>query len=306
MTIISNSTSAFYDRSTGDMNALRKRAEALQAQLGSSERLARSSDDPLAASRLRMLQRADSLARIDTANADRATADLALADSALSGFSDAVIRIKDLATSAANGTLTAAQRAGIGVEVKQLYGNLVSLANARDSAGHALFGGEAVGDAYALDAAGDAAYVGTAGAGELPLGDGQSVTRGVTGPDFLNFSVAGSATNLLAVVKSLGEALGGAVADPQAAARTAMGALDQSIAAITTSQTVIGSRLSWLDLTETRRSDAGELRTAAQEKVGATDIPATIADLQQTMTVLEASQASFSRLAGLSLFDVLR
>lgn len=306
MTIISNSTGAFYDRSTGDMNALRARAETLQAQLGTGERLARSSDDPVAASRLRLLQRADSLAKIDTANADRATADLTLADAALSGFSDAVIRIKELATSAANGTLTSAQRAGIGAEVKQLYGSLVGLANSRDSSGHALFGGEAAGDAYTIDAAGDAAYVGTAGTGDLALGDGQSVTRGVTGPDFLNFSVGGSATNLLAVVKSLGEAMQGAVADPQAAARTALGALDTGIAAITTSQTVIGSRLSWLDLTADRRSDAGELRTAEEEKVGATDIPATITSLQQTMTVLEASQASFAKLAGLSLFNVLR
>ena len=41
------------------------------------------------------------------------------------------------------------------------------------------------------------------------------------------------------------------------------------------------------------------------EKLG-TDLSLAVSRLQQTMTVLEASQASFTRLAGLSLFALLR
>jgi flagellar hook-associated protein 3 FlgL len=306
MTSISTSTSAFFDRTTTDLSALRAQAEALQQQLGKGDKLSASSDDPVAASRLRVLSRADSLSEIDVANANRANADLNLADSALSSFADYITRAKELATQAATGTLTPAQRAGIGNEIQQIYGNLVSLANSRDSAGHALFGGESAGDAYTLDGSGNATYAGTGSSGDLALGDGQSITRGLTGPEFLNFSVGGTPTNLLAVVKGLGAALQGSVADPQGAARDGLTALSAGLDAITTGQTVIGSRLSWIDLTTTRRTNLGELRANEEQDIGATDIASTVAQLQQTMLVLEASQASFAKLASLSLFDLLR
>ena len=49
------STGAFYDRATLSIGGLRQRAEDLQQQIGKGERLSRSSDDPVAASRLRVL-----------------------------------------------------------------------------------------------------------------------------------------------------------------------------------------------------------------------------------------------------------
>lgn len=306
MTNIGTSTRAFFDRSTLDLSGLRANAENLQARLARGEKLARSSEDPVAASRLRTLARSESLSKIDTANANRISADLGLADSALSSFASAIIRAQELATQAANDTLTGSQRASIGIEIGELHARLVDLANARDSAGHALFGGEAGGNAYALDASGNASYIGTASAGELPLGDGQNVTRGVTGPEFLNFSVNGSATNLLAEMKALGDALKGTAADPQAAAREALSALSAGLDALTTTQTIVGSRLAWIDIAAERSVNLGELRADEQAEIGGTDIATTVAELQQVMLVLEASQASFARLTNLSLFEMLR
>lgn len=305
MTLISTSTSAFYERSTQDMAVLRARAEDLNAQMSRGARLSRSSDDPVAASRLRTLSRAGTLSDIDKTNADRATADLTLADAALSSFASYVTRVRQLAVQASNGTLTDDQRAGIGAEIAELHGNLVTLANSRDSAGHALFGGETAGPAYTLDGSGNAVYVGTAGAGELPLGDGQTVTRGMTGPEFLNFSVNGSPTDLLAVVKQLGDGLTSG-ADPQQAAKDSLDALTAGLDKLTTGQTLVGSRLAWIDLTTERRTDLAELRTNEQADIGGTDIATTVANLQQMMLVLEASQAAFSKLSGLSLFNQLR
>jgi flagellar hook-associated protein 3 FlgL len=306
MTSISTSTSAFYDRSIMDMASLRGQAETVQSQMSSGNKLGRSSDDPVAASRLRVLQRSDSLSKIDDANANRAQADLNLADSALQSFATYVTRAKELATQAATGTITAAQRASLGAELQQIYGNLVTLANSRDSAGHALFGGVSAGDAYALDASGNATYIGTASSGNLSLGEGQSIARGLTGPEFLNFSVGGSATNLLDVVKGLAGDLQGGAADPQTAARDGITSLAAGLDAITTGQTIVGSRLSWIDLTADRRTNLGELRANEETTIGSTDLPSAIAKLQQLSTVLEASQASFSKLANLSLFDSVR
>lgn len=307
MTImINNSTSAFYERSTLGLSELRKQAETLQTQLSRGERLARSSDDPVAASKLRQLARADSLSKIDDVNANRATADLTLADTALSSFAEYVTRVRTLAIQAGNATLTDAQRIGIGVELEQIHGNLVALANTRDSAGHSLFGGETAGNAYTLDGGGNAVYVGTAGVGELPLGDGQTVIRGITGPEFLNFTVDGTPTDLLAVVKGLADALQGNAGDPATAALGAREALTGAIDSITTTQTIVGARLAWIDLTNDRRIDLSELRTNETVTIGATDMPTTIARLQEVLLAMEASQASFAKLSGLSLFNSIR
>ena len=306
MVMISNSTSAFYERASLSIGDLRQQAEEIQSQLGSGKKLARSSDNPVVASRLRNLARSDSLAEIDVVNANRASADLNLTDQALSSFAEFTTRVKEIALATGNDTLTAGQRAAYASELKGIHASMVAVANSRDSAGGSLFGGALAGDPYTLNGAGTAVYGGTATAGEISLGDGQTVTRGLTGPEFLNFSVGGSPTNLMAVVKGLADALGGAVADPAQAARDSLGAIDSGFDTITTAQTVVGTRLSWIDLTTEHRTNLGELRADEQENIGNTDIPGAMAQLTQMMTVLEASQASFTKLAGLSLFNMLR
>ena len=132
------------------------------------------------------------------------------------------------------------------------------------------------------------------------------MTRALTGPEVFNFSVNGNPTNLLDALKTLADAFKAGGAGAQQAAQDGLAALNQGLDAVTTAQTVVGSRLSWIDLTTERRTNLGELRASEESEVGGTDIAATVAKLQETMTVLEASQASFTKLAGLSLFQLLR
>lgn len=299
-------TSAFYERSTRTLGALRKQAENLQSAISTGQRLERGSDDPVGAAQLRALSRESRFAEISAAAGARVSSDLALSDSGLSDFAAYVTRVKELAVQAGSDTLTKAQRAGIGVEIKEVYGELIRLANSRDSAGHALFGGEATGAAYVLDAAGLPAYAGTAKAGELALGDGQSVIRSVTGPEFLNFKGPNGPTDLFTLVRELGDALQGNVPDPAQAARDVLGDLDAGLDSITTAQTVIGSRMNWIDLIGERRTERSEQRSEQQAAVGGSDLATSITALQEIMTVLEASQAAFTRLAGLSLVTMLR
>jgi flagellar hook-associated protein 3 FlgL len=304
MSTIGTSTSAFYERSIMDLSALRSQAEGMQASLSSGQRLTRSSDDPVAASRLRQLARADARSDIDTTNTARAQTDLQLTDSALSNLADYVTRVKELATQAANGTLTDSQRKGIGQEIAAIRDNVIQLANGRDSAGGALFGGQSAGNAYTVDPlTGAAAYAGTANAPELPLGDGQSVNSALVGPQVMNLS--GGSGDLLAALKTLSDALVAGGPAAQTAAGAGIDAMNQSMDSITTAQTVVGSRLAWLDITTERRSNLTEMRSSEENTVGGTDIASTVARLQQTMTVLEASQASFTKLANLSLFSLL-
>lgn len=302
------STSSFYDSAIFNMNALNTQAANLQEQLSTGTRLKSAYDDPVAAARIRQLNRADTLSTIDRSNADTAKSDLTMASDTLSNFSTIVSRLQELTTQAATGTINDSQRIGIGAEVTALRQNLVALANATDSRGQPLFGGNNGKQAYTLDAGGNASYTGAATADTIALGNGLTVTRGVTGPEFLNFTANGASTDLLAMVKSLGDALQGngpPGTNPQAVAHAALDQLQAATNAISTAQTIVGSRLSWIDTTTAIRDQLDQQRTDDQASVGGTDIATTVSRLQQTMTILQASQASFVKLSSLNLFSMI-
>ncbi len=305
MTILTKGTAAFYDRSSAQMAGLRRESERLQQQIATSERLEVSSDDPVAASRLRNLSRQDRLAAVDGANARRAGNGLRDADAALAGMANDLIRARELAVQAANGTLSPAQRALIGEELSQLHSSLLAGANARGSDGRMLFAGQADGPAYTVDAAGNAAYTGTAGAGEITLGEGISVTRGVTGRQVFGFTDAGAVTDTLSFVKGLADALKGAAADPAAAARAALGGFDGALDSLTRAQTVIGVRAAWVETVQDHQTVTSQSRAEEATDIGGVDLASTITQLQQMLTVLEASQASFVRIGQISLFNTI-
>lgn len=302
--MISLSTSTFYQQTTGQIGSLRTKAEDLQRQIGTGERLSRSSDDPVAAARLRTLARSERLAEIDQRNSDQARSDLQMADDALGSISNAIIKAQTLAMQAANGTLNVDQRAAVGQEIAALRQSLMDIANGRNGAGHALFGGQAIGAAYEQSGAG-VVYVGTAGVDPAAIGDGQSVVPGLTGPEVFGLNVNGTDTDLFTVLGNLAAALQ-AGGDATGAARDALSGLEAGLGKVTTAQTVVGARLGWIEVMDLRRENTAERMTEEKAAVGGADLATTMTRLQEVMTVLEASQASFVRLASLSLFDMLR
>jgi flagellar hook-associated protein 3 FlgL len=304
--MIDLSTGAFFERATRQIGALRERANDLQAQIGSGERLSRSSDDPVSAARLRTLARRERLSEIDQRNADRAMGDLQLTDKALGALADLTARAKELAMQAANGSLGAEQRQLLRAELDGVRESLLMVANGRNGAGQALFGGQAPGLAYQDGGGGVITYVGTATAESVGIGDGQTVTRALTGPEVFSFDFGGAQTDLFAVLGTLSAALLDPLADHSAAGQLAMSAIDSGLEKVTTAQTIVGSRMAWVEIIDERRVATGELVAEERAEIGGADLATTMTRLQEVMTVLEASQASFVRLASLSLFDRLR
>jgi len=303
------STSAFYESAIFNMTKLRESTNKLQMQLSTSSKLTHSYDDPLAAAQMRAMQAADTLSTADTANTNAAKTQLTQTDDTLSEFATVVSQLQTLATQAANGTLNTSDRAALGTQIASYYQNLVSLANTKDASGNALFGGQGNGDAYTTDASGNLTYNGTASASTLALGPGLSVTTGVTGPEFLNFTGAdGTAKNLLSVVKNLAATL----KDPSttsaagiAAAQSGMKDLNAGLESISTSQTIVGARVAWINTTSTMQTQIATQRSTNEASTGGTDYAATAALLSQQMTVLSAAQASFMKVANLSLMTYL-
>ena len=303
--MINLSTGAFFEGATRQMGSLRERANELQGQIGTGERLSRSSDDPVAAARLRTLARRERLSQVDQSNSDRALIDLQLTDNALLSMADLVIRAKELSMQASSQAMGVEQRQLLNAELSGLIDSLLVIANTRNGAGQALFGGQAPGLAYQDTGAG-ITYVGTASAEEVAIGDGQTVTRALTGPETLSFDYGGATTNVFAVLGALSTALQNPAADQFGAAQLAMGGLDASLQQITTSQTIVGARMGWVEILDQRRETTGEFAAEERADIGGADLATTMTHLQEILTVLEASQASFVRLSSLSLFDQLR
>jgi flagellar hook-associated protein 3 FlgL len=255
---------------------------------------------------MRMMQLQDSKASVDTASANKATANLQLADSAMSQMVNDINKAKTLTTQAANGTLTDTQRASIGTQLTQIQQDMLGLANSQDASGNALFGGGVTGNAYTLDANGKAVYGGAATSQTLAIGNGQSVQTSLTGPEVLSMTDAnGNSTNLIDAIGSLASALKAGGSAAQTAAQDGLTTLSNGLDAVTTAQTVIGSRESWITLNSQNTTAQNTARATTESQVGDTDVSSAAIKLQQLTTALQASQSCFVRLSSLSLFSVI-
>ncbi len=303
--MINLSTGAFYERSARQIGGLRAKAESLQKQIGTGQRLERSSDDPVAAARLRMLSRQERIATVDTRSSQLAQADLSLTDQTLGSVADLVIRVRELAVQAAGAALSEDQRKTIGTDIASLRESLILLSNSRNIAGQALFGGQSSGAAYVKGPNG-LQFAGSNMVTPLEIGEGQTVEPSLTGPEIFEFTGANGQTDLFAVLGNLAAALTTGGETALQAGSASLADLDAGLEKVTTAQTVVGSRLNWVDLMDERRVNRALLMADDRANVGGADIAVTMSHLQETLTVLEASQASFIRLANLSLFSMIR
>ena len=305
MTSISNATGAFYDRSLAQMGALRESLEGLQNQIATGTRLTRGSEDPAAASRLRTLARTQRLAEVYDDNADKLARDLDEAGDEVLGVANLLSRARELAIRAANDTTGENGRAAIAEEVAQLELELFDRANAQTLTGEPLFAGTAAGPAFVRASDGTVTYSGNNEVPAISVAPGSDLERGVTGAQIFEFDVGGSPTNAFAVLADLSAALQPGNADPAAAARAAIDGLDAALDSTTRSQTVLGTRLAWVEVIQDNQTQRSLNLAEQQSDLGDTDLGEAIARLQQTLTALEASQSSFTRVANLSLFDAI-
>ncbi len=293
----SNPIRMFHSAAQSQQAALRGEAEALQRQISTGERLERASDDPVAAARLRAHARADRLAGVEAGNAARAREELGTASARMDEMASGLIRARELAVQAANGATSPAGRAAIAQEIGAIRENLFALANSVSATGEPLFAGEGQGPAYSRASDGTVTYTGTSEAGELEIGPGIAVQRAVAGPSFLSFIDGGATSDVFALLGALEQGLD---ADT---ARGALPAFDAALEALGRGQTVVGTRLAWVETVGTIAAQTGEARAVEAAETGGADLAASISRLQHIMTTLEASQASYARLASLSLFD---
>ncbi len=113
----------------------------LNMQASSQKRINKPSDDPVGTARV--LNYRTSLSSIDQyrENIDTAKGWLGLADESMIQVSTLLTKLKGLAEQGATGTMTASDREATSYEVRQIFSQLVNLANTRYE-GNSIFGGQ--------------------------------------------------------------------------------------------------------------------------------------------------------------------
>lgn len=287
-------TLAFHRNSVGDMSALQRRIDGVQQAIASGSRLTRPSEDPVASGTVARLDRTSADGTAFAANRTVVRDSVAAADTALQGMAELFARARELSIQGRNETLDAAARDAIGQELLGLHDQLVALANARDGRGRAVFAGG--GDtAYTVQADGSALYSGSSDASPVPVEAGVSIAALDDGANV--FGSAFESVRLLALALR-----SGSTADLPAASDTLLegeARIGQAIART-------GSRAARLDLLESAADRGSVQRAEARSALADTDLTESIAQMQQLITTLQATQATYSRVSQLSLFDYLR
>lgn len=292
-------TSLFYDRARNAMTALSARADTLNTQISTGKKLAAPSDDPLAYSRLRGLatQSADGTAY--AGNLKIAASILSTADTTLTSIRAQVTRASELAVQANNGTLSPDNRRSIAEELTGIVQTLSSLANVKDARGQPLFGGPDGG--AALTTTGGVTQFASGTVPSIPINDGQSIQPSVTASALFQFG----GTDTLSVIGTFAASLRGG-GPLGTAGSTAIAQLQIAGDLVDTAQASVGARGARVDLEQSTQTAAALERETLRSGLEDTDVTAAITDLQKTMTTLQATQASFSKLSSLSLFDYLK
>ena len=287
-------TSQMFERPASLMSSLTQKADALQTQISTNTKIATPSDGPASWVQLQGLARADADGTAYAANVKLAQGVLAQADTTLGDMSTQLQNVQELALQASSGALTPANRATIGASVQAAMDQLLALANTSDVRGQPLFGGATGDAAYVKNSDGSVSYAGSGEASPIPIGDKDSVVANVSGDHVFG--------DMFATLKSLSDALQSGNAVP-ADTLTKLGAAADSVSA---AQASTGARAARVDLVADKLTSSAADREITRAAIDEPDIATTVTELQKTLTILQATQASFTKLSSMSLFDYLK
>lgn len=298
------STNQYYSSSMRQMAALTQNADRLQTQVATGKRLANPSDDSVSYQRLALIKRGTADDATYAANMSMAQSVVSTADTTLGSIEEQLQRASELAIQANSGILSESDLEAIAVALEGMVEDLVSLANTKDLRGAPLFGGSADA-AFERAADGSVTYVGSAATGGVPIGESASVQLSDNGGRIFGGTGDPASPDMFAAITALAAALRDG-SDVAGAVGEALGELDRSMSEVTVTRSVVGARGARLDFEADRFQEVDLDRQATRSAIEDTDVPTAIAELQKTLTILQATQASFTKLSGLSLFDYLR
>jgi flagellar hook-associated protein 3 FlgL len=302
-------TSQFYATGASQLGKLSAQADTLNTQIATGKKITAPSQDVVAYNRLSAIKQANADNTAYTSNISLAKSLLQQSDTTLTAVTSQLQRAAELTTQAANGTLNDANRKAIATELQSIRDDLVNLAGTTDARGQPLFAAATGKGAVTQAADGTVTFDGTGEVPAIPVGDGTDV-RATDSAQRVFGGISdgkGGTTDIFAVLSTYISALNaGGTATASAASGTAATAIQSALNQVSDVQGSVGARAARLDIVSSQATDAAGAREVDRTALEDTDISTAIVDLQKTMTILQATQASFTKLGQLSLFDYLK
>ena len=300
-------TNQFYNKNATQLGKLATQADTLNTQIATGKKISAPSQDVVAYNRLSAIKQTNADSKAYASNVSLAQSLLQQSDTTLTSIGNQLQRAAELTTQAANGTLNDANRKTIAIELQSIRDDLVSLAGTTDARGQPLFGTASGGAAVVQASDGTVSFGGTGEISAIPVADGTEIQATDSAQRvFGNLPASGGGTtDVFAVLSSLISALN-AGGNVSAATGSAATGLKAALTQVSNVQGSVGARAARLDIVASQATDAAAARETDRVGLEDTDISTAITELQKTMTVLQATQASFTKLGQLSLFDYLR
>lgn len=316
MSLYRVSTANTYDRALFNIQQRQSQMGVSQEQLSSGKRVAKASDDAVAATLSERTQNRLARTEADLRGLEASRRSLAQAESTLGSVSELYARVKELVTQAGNGALNASDKATIAGELTGIREQIVTFANQKDTSGSPLFSGLGP-----LNASGDS-FVATS---FVPVATSYGPDGRAVNWDALDGQYAATATALPRSVDG-SRVFGGAGNNIWETLDRAIGALENNLSgsALNTELDTVHADLSarqdsllssrgklgdWLN-----RADNMELlledRTVAYEKENSeltdVDMVKAVTDFEMNQTAYQAALQSYAQVQKMSMFDYLR
>ncbi len=274
-----------------------------QQQLATGERILAPSDDPAAATQAMQLEQIIETTKQYQRNANYAESKLSLEETVLVEVGNILQRVRELAVRANNDTLSAGDRTAIAAEVRSVQKDLVQLANTQDANGEYVFAGfKTATIPFSDDGAGNFTYNGDQGQRALQIGDNRQVTIGDSGDQvFMRVDDgAGGFSSMFDVLYEFATDL-----EANAPNTATLTKLDSALDNVLTVRASIGARMNSIENQRGANDSFSLLMEENRSKLRDLDYAEAVSRFEQQMLALQASQQSFIKIEGLSLFNYL-
>jgi flagellar hook-associated protein 3 FlgL len=306
------STNFLFERASKQMSSLQNDLAKSQAQISVQKQVMSPSDAPDQNSVITRLKSVLSHNEGYTKALESVQARLDSESTTLSSASDVLVRIKELAIQASNGTQGKTSRAAIATEMKGLRDQLLSLANATDTTGNYIFSGSKVNTpAFASDPNGVVSYQGDQTRMSVAVGDQRNIALNRPGTNAF-----------VRVVRSDGEggntgvgffqAIDDLIAGVRATDGTGGPALSRGLnemddlhRGVVLAQAESGTDMKVVEQQNAVLDDTQLTLKTALASVEDLDMAAAITLMQKQLLSLEAAQSSFAKVSQLSLFKYI-
>jgi flagellar hook-associated protein 3 FlgL len=278
-----------------------------EAGVATGERMLMPSDDPISAVRVLRIQREEATLTQYRTNIANVSGNLSKQEANLKAASDTMLNVRDLLLWAANGSNTSEDLAAIANEMGNLERTILSFANVRDEEGRYLFSGT-LSDrpAITFDAATQSYQLtGNDQYRQAAVANGVLVEENVTAAQVFGGGV-GMLNDLNALVKMLADpALDANDPAVQASISTTLNSLDKTHGDLLGAVSELGGRQNTLTLLSSSNEDVSLVNQKIDGELSQLDYASASIDLNNYQLSLQATQKTYLKINGLSLFGML-